>query len=242
MIYYLVVFAAGFAGSFHCLGMCGGFACGLGRDPRGRGATVVRHLLYNSGRLTTYCFLGALAGALGQVICTKQGTDVPTARRLAECCRAYSRDRRRPAHGRDGIAVLRLAAGVSSADGRLRQQHVRAVLAQLADDPQPRRAAGVRSVQRLPAVSACLCLCGRSGEHFSGVAGCPNHGVVRARNIPGDADDGRRRAGDRAGVAATWRNWLAGTCILLLGIITLGRGILPLGAHMSHSLLVGHPV
>ena len=38
MTYYLVVFAAGFAGSFHCLGMCGGFACGLGRDPRGGAA------------------------------------------------------------------------------------------------------------------------------------------------------------------------------------------------------------
>ena len=35
MTYYLVVFAAGFAGSFHCIGMCGGFACALGRDPRG---------------------------------------------------------------------------------------------------------------------------------------------------------------------------------------------------------------
>jgi len=64
MTYYLVVFAAGFAGSFHCIGMCGGFACGLGRDPRGRVATTIRHLLYNSGRLTTYCFLGALAGAI----------------------------------------------------------------------------------------------------------------------------------------------------------------------------------
>ena len=76
MTYYLVVFAAGFAGSFHCIGMCGGFACALGRDPRGRGATMLRHLLYNSGRLTTYCFLGALAGALGQVMCTRQGTTV----------------------------------------------------------------------------------------------------------------------------------------------------------------------
>ena len=35
MTYYLVIFAAGFAGSFHCIGMCGGFACALGRDPRG---------------------------------------------------------------------------------------------------------------------------------------------------------------------------------------------------------------
>ena len=76
MAYYLMLFAAGFAGSFHCIGMCGGFACALGRDPNGHGATVLRHLLYNSGRLTTYCFLGGLAGALGQVICTPRGMTV----------------------------------------------------------------------------------------------------------------------------------------------------------------------
>src|SRR5688572_26222504 len=73
MIYYLVIFAAGFAGSFHCIGMCGGFACALGRDQRGGRPTVLRHLLYNSGRLTSYRFLGGLAGAIGQVICTTQG-------------------------------------------------------------------------------------------------------------------------------------------------------------------------
>src|ERR1700756_4678492 len=72
-----MLFAAGFAGSFHCVGMCGGFACALGHDPRGQSATALRHLLYNSGRLTTYCFLGGLAGALGQVICTPHGTAVP---------------------------------------------------------------------------------------------------------------------------------------------------------------------
>src|SRR5258708_2353849 len=74
--YYLMLFAAGFAGSFHCIGMCGGFACALGPDPPGHGATVLRPLLYNTGRLTTYCFLGGLAGALGQVICTPQGMTV----------------------------------------------------------------------------------------------------------------------------------------------------------------------
>src|SRR5258708_1382851 len=74
--YYLMLFAAGFAGSFHCIGMCGGFACSLGRDPHGHASTVLRHLLYNTGRLTTYCFLGGLAGTLGQVICTPQGMTV----------------------------------------------------------------------------------------------------------------------------------------------------------------------
>ena len=37
MSYYALLFIAGVAGSFHCIGMCGGFACGLGGDPRGRG-------------------------------------------------------------------------------------------------------------------------------------------------------------------------------------------------------------
>ena len=73
MTYYALLFLAGFAGSFHCIGMCGGFACALGADPRGAGATSVRHVLYNTGRLTTYCFLGALAGGLGQAICTSLG-------------------------------------------------------------------------------------------------------------------------------------------------------------------------
>src|ERR1700678_3208443 len=70
MTYYALLFIAGFAGSFHCIGMCGGFACALGPDGRGASATSLRHLLYNTGRLSTYCFLGGLAGALGQVICT----------------------------------------------------------------------------------------------------------------------------------------------------------------------------
>ena len=203
---YLLVFAAGFAGSFHCLGMCGGFACALGRDPRGgHGATMLRHLLYNSGRLTTYCFLGVLAGALGQIICTRQGATVTFARRLAERGRANTRHRRRTAHDRDGIAVLRHAPGVSSPCDRLRQQHLCHVLAQLADNPQPRGTARFWRVQRLPAVSAGLCLCGRSGEHRPSAARVPHYGVVRTGNLPCDADDGRRRAGSGAGVATARR-------------------------------------
>src|SRR5580692_4051106 len=70
MTYYALLFIAGFAGSFHCIGMCGGFACALGPDRRGAGATSLRHVLYNTGRLSTYCFLGGLSGALGRVLCT----------------------------------------------------------------------------------------------------------------------------------------------------------------------------
>ncbi len=44
--------------------MCSGLACTVGSDPRGRSATLVRHLLYNAGRVSAYCFLGAVIGSL----------------------------------------------------------------------------------------------------------------------------------------------------------------------------------
>ncbi|MGH6948826.1 MAG: sulfite exporter TauE/SafE family protein [Kiloniellales bacterium] len=78
MSYYLLVFFAGFAGSFHCIGMCGGFACALGSDSRGRVASVARHLLYNSGRVTTYIFLGVLAGSLTGSLVGAQGHEGAT--------------------------------------------------------------------------------------------------------------------------------------------------------------------
>src|ERR1700683_5205233 len=77
MAYYALLLLAGFAGSCHCIGMCGGFACALGAEPRGASATSLRHVLYNAGRLTSYCFLGGLAGALGQVICRSLGNSDP---------------------------------------------------------------------------------------------------------------------------------------------------------------------
>ena len=65
MTRYFLIFLAGLAGSAHCVGMCGGFACALGSDPRGSVANVRRHLIYNLGRFSSYCFLGAVAGSLG---------------------------------------------------------------------------------------------------------------------------------------------------------------------------------
>jgi sulfite exporter TauE/SafE len=53
--------------------MCGGFACALGACQTGRRAAIERQLLYNLGRLTTYAFLGVLAGSIGEVLCTSAG-------------------------------------------------------------------------------------------------------------------------------------------------------------------------
>jgi sulfite exporter TauE/SafE len=45
-------------------------------------------------------------------------------------------------------------------------------------------------------------------------------------------------------LAPAWRQrgvWFAGSCILLLGLITLGRGILPIAAHIANGWPGGHP-
>ncbi len=71
-------FAAGLAGSLHCIGMCGPILAAVagvdrasaltieGRSVRQTARRAARDLLwYHAGRLCTYALLGALAGALG---------------------------------------------------------------------------------------------------------------------------------------------------------------------------------
>lgn len=61
MLYSLLAATlAGFVGSPHCIGMCGGFALGCARS----GGRATWHL----GRLTTYAALGALAGVTGAIL------------------------------------------------------------------------------------------------------------------------------------------------------------------------------
>ena len=45
-------------------------------------------------------------------------------------------------------------------------------------------------------------------------------------------------------LAPAWRQrgvWLAGSLILLLGLITLARGVLPLSGHIAHGIAGGSP-
>jgi len=60
-------FLAGVAGSFHCIGMCGGFVAALamkGSDGALR-FRLLSQFCYNLGRVFTYTLLGALAGLIG---------------------------------------------------------------------------------------------------------------------------------------------------------------------------------
>ncbi len=65
----LLIFLAGLAGSLHCVGMCGGFACAIGGGSAvSPAAKLARHLLYNLGRIVSYLFIGALAGQAGMFL------------------------------------------------------------------------------------------------------------------------------------------------------------------------------
>lgn len=238
MVHYLVIFAAGFAGSFHCVGMCGGFACALGRDPHGRGATVLRHVLYNSGRLTTYCFLGGLAGALGQVICTSQGTvllsgPLDTAQRLLAI-----------------VAGLLMIAMALQFFGLLPGLH--RVATGFAGSTL---AGSLRSLSTAPGHAAPLAL-----GVFNGFLPCPlvyafvAQAAGAAAALPGFLTMAAFGLGTfpamlmMGGVgrmlAPAWRRrgvMVAGSAILLLGLVTLGRGLLPFAAHMAHAWQLGHP-
>jgi len=64
MIELPLIFAAGFLGSSHCVGMCGPFAMVLGVSPA-RTSGIARQLIYSAGRIFTYTTLGATAGFAG---------------------------------------------------------------------------------------------------------------------------------------------------------------------------------
>ena len=66
---YIWIGLAGGAAAFaHCLGMCGPFALHLASGDPGRGRAALRQILWHAGRITTYVFLGTLAGFLGERI------------------------------------------------------------------------------------------------------------------------------------------------------------------------------
>jgi sulfite exporter TauE/SafE len=240
MAYYLMLFAAGFAGSFHCVGMCGGFACALGRDPRGPGATVGRHLLYNTGRLTTYCFMGALAGALGAAICTPQGTAVrflggsldTSQRILAIIAGALMITMALQFFGLlQGLR--RVATGFGSSTLALA---LRSLLT--ARSPAAPLAFGVfNGFLPCPLVYAFTADAASTAGPLPGLLTMASFGLGTFPAMLAMGALGRL-------LAPAWRQrgvWLAGSCILLLGLITLGRGILLLAMHSAHGWSQGSP-
>ena len=234
MTYYLVIFAAGFLGSFHCIGMCGGFACALGRDPRGGAATVQRHLLYNLGRLTTYCFLGALAGALGEVVATSQGAMAPPLTAPLDIAQRIL----------SVVAGLLMIAMALQFFGLFHAFHRAAIgfggstLAMSLRSLLATRGRGgpialgvINGFLPCPLVYAFAAQAGSTAAPLAGVL------VMLAFGL-GTFPAMLMMGGIGRALAPAWRQrgvWLAGCSILLLGVITVGRGIVPPSAHHLHA-------
>lgn len=62
---YWTALMLGFAGSLHCVGMCGPIALAL---PRSSSHFLAGRLLYNAGRTLTYSAMGIVFGLLGQTL------------------------------------------------------------------------------------------------------------------------------------------------------------------------------
>ena len=70
-------FAAGFFGSSHCVGMCGGLIVLLEGAGGQQGATAwIRRLVYNVGRLGFYTLLGVVAAGGGAVLTKATGVNI----------------------------------------------------------------------------------------------------------------------------------------------------------------------
>lgn len=68
-----LIFVGGFLGSAHCIGMCGGFALSIGMGSSGPASNLRRQLVYSLGRISTYSFLGLTAGFAGFYFSRKLG-------------------------------------------------------------------------------------------------------------------------------------------------------------------------
>jgi len=63
-----IAFALGLLGSLHCAAMCGPLMLALPVPPGGPARFVVGRIIYQLGRVATYCLLGVAAGLVGKSI------------------------------------------------------------------------------------------------------------------------------------------------------------------------------
>jgi sulfite exporter TauE/SafE len=63
-MFLITAFILGLAGSLHCAGMCGPLALAITAANPGR--FLIGRVVYNSGRILTYCAMGVVFGLLGK--------------------------------------------------------------------------------------------------------------------------------------------------------------------------------
>src|SRR5437016_5554171 len=235
MTQYLLLFLAGVAGSFHCVGMCGGFACAMGSDPRGPVVTLRRHLVYNLGRVMTYCFLGALVGYLGVLLVGHGGESTPAS--LAQRALAVVSGLLMVFIGLQFFGFFRrFSPGLTGVGGELLVPALRELL-KTSGIAAPLAFGVLNGFLPCPLVYAFAAQAAASAGALPGFLTMASFGLGTFPAMLLMGGVGRM-------LAPAWRQrgvWLAGSCILLLGLITLGRGILPFAAHIAHGWSGGYP-
>jgi len=63
-----IAIALGLLGSLHCAAMCGPLLLALPMPPGGPGRYIAGRVIYQAGRIATYCLLGFVAGQVGRSI------------------------------------------------------------------------------------------------------------------------------------------------------------------------------
>jgi sulfite exporter TauE/SafE len=208
---YVVIALAGGAAAFaHCLGMCGGFVLHLAQGP-GRTAAVGRQALWHLGRVTTYVFLGALAGFLGARLLS--------AAAWAENVLAYAAGGAMILAGLVMLGLVPLARRGNFAEGGL----VAAVAGQLFREPTPGSALGLGLMTGLlpcPITLGFLALAVQRGSVLVGMATMAALGLGTVWSLAALAMTGRL-------VTMRLRKWgptVAAVVLVLLGVATALRG------------------
>lgn len=242
---YLLVFLAGAAGSMHCVGMCGGFACAIGGDRRGPAAGALRHAVYNLGRVTSYCFIGAVLGHAGWLLVGAGGE--ASAASAAQRVLAALSGLLMVYIGLQFLGLLRRASWATASIEPLAQS-----LRHLVKAPglaAPLAFGVINGFLPCPLVYAFAAQAAASGGPLPGlqIMAAFGLGTFPAMLAMGGLGVWLRRAGPAAtqpiqasflphAVPASRTDWrlagvrLAGGFIVLLGLITVARGVLP----MSH--------
>ena len=65
---FAIAYVLGFLGSLHCAAMCGPLMLALPVPPGGPARFLAGRIIYQIGRIATYCMLGVVAGLVGKSI------------------------------------------------------------------------------------------------------------------------------------------------------------------------------
>jgi hypothetical protein len=225
--------------------MCGGFVCVMGRDPRSAGATLRRHLLYNLGRVTTYCFLGAVAGYLSMLLAGHHAQHTvasPAQRTLAMVSGALMLY--------IGLQFFDLFHGRRWQPLGLGADFLASSLRQLLKAPGPGAPLALGALNGFlpcPLVYAFVLQAATCGSPLPGLLTMAAFGLgtFPAMLAMGAIGVWLRPAVARSGAAnssggallarSKWRRHslrVAGGFIVALGVITFVRGVLPMGVHL----------